>query len=230
MRRRGKHAKEESNIIGKMLITTIVIIIFILLLKMGNFFSKYVTTDVVSSEGNIGKIGQLTLKEYKVNDNELVTVNDTKENIEVNVNSAIKKQLELEYESKDVATYLFFVINANNWCYTENDKKIAIKGSYNVDIMYFIVNDNWTYLEAEELDDGSKNYIFYHEIGLNEQFRDTNIISNIKVNPVSLKDANEKGLLELNDDHKISFSAYSIQKLGMENIKNAWDHITKEGK
>ena len=230
LRRKGKHAKEETNVIEKFFVTIIFIILIIIISKMSNFFSKYVTNDFVSSEGSAGKVGQLELKEYKVNDSELVTSNDTKENIELETNSSIKKQLELSYESKDVASYLFFVINADNWLYIEQDKKMTIKGSYNVDIMYFIINDNWTYLTTDELDDGSKNYIFYHEMGLNEQFADTNIISDIQVNPVSLDDANKNNLLVLNDDHRISFSAYVIQKLGTENINNAWKYVTKEMK
>ena len=230
LRRKGKHAKEESNVIEKVIITIIFMMIIIIVSKMSNFFSKYVTNDFVSSEGNAGKVGQLTLKEYKINDSELVTSNDTKENIELETNSSVKKQLSLSYDSKDVASYIFFVINAENWSYTEQDKKMSIKGSYNVDIIYFSINDNWTYLTTEELDDGSKNYIFYHEVGLNEQFTDTNIISDIQVNPVSLDDANKNNLLVLNDDHKMSFSAYVIQKLGTENINNAWKYVTKEMK
>ena len=230
MRRKGKHAKQESNILEKFFLVIVFIITIVVLFKTNGFLSKYVTNDFANSEGNVGKIGELTLKEYKVNDNEIVSESDTKENVELVTNSSVKKQLTLEYDSKDVASYLFFVINAENWSYMETTKKMSIKGSYNVDIMYFTINDNWTYLTTEELDDGSKNFIFYHETGVNDKFIDTNIISDIQANPVSLDDANKNNLLVLNDDHKISFSAYVIQKFGMENVNNAWEYVTKEMK
>ena len=219
----NKFRLDSSKIFLISLFTFLTIIFTICIFFVIVVFAKYISLVDFDSSVNIGKVGTLKLTETKSSDD----TDDNQDSIELNSNSIVKKSLSVSYDSKDVASYIYFVVNASGWEYTDGTNKLSIKGSYNVDMAYFIVNNNWKYLKSETQKDESVNFIFYQEVPINTSFIDSNIISNIYINAVSVNDIKKNNLLTLNDDHAISFSAYVIQKQGVDNAFIGWDYVSK---
>lgn len=204
-------------------LTLLLIMAAICIFFIMTVFSKFISTTNFDSNTNVGKVGTLRLVETKSSEN----TDKNQENIELNSNSIVEKNLSVSYNSKNVASYIYFIVNADGWQYTSDTNKLSIKGSYNVDMAYFIINSNWKYLKSETQQDNSINFIFYQEVPTNTNFVDSNIISNIYINAVSVNDTVKNNLLTLNDDHAISFSAYVIQKQGVDNAFLGWEYVSK---
>ena len=221
------HGKHEKTIIEKNhYIIRVVICLIVLLIPFitKNSYAKY-TKNISSrdSVGTVAKFGTLNLYEYTVEDNSLIDSNmaNFNENINVNDGQNISKKVEISYTKGEVSAYIFLAVEAMDWTYTQGTKTLSVKGTNNVDLIYWKLNDNWTYFSTEELN-SAKRYIFYHLVREGEEFYDT-VLDQIRVNPISVEDKDI-----LNNDHSIKFNAYAIQKNGMDNVEMAWNYAKTE--
>lgn len=178
-------------------------------------YSRYMTNLSDTSEIGVASYGNLTLVE-KLNgvvlENSLDSDNIILENIELGKD--IEKEIYLEFTGSDVSANLFLVVEGVNWKYDDTIKEFYVDNN-NSHVLYFKLNDIWTYQESKS---SENKFVFYYEYDVNNNNSTKfEVMNKIIPNIVCYDD------IEFINNSQIKFSAYSIQKNNSLSIDESFD-------
>lgn len=200
----------------KILALMFLIVILFTSISQRTTYARYISQFEAESEVGVVKFGTLNLVEKldgEIQDNKTNTVSIEKEFV---IGENINKEVYLEYEGSEVSTYLFLVIKVDKWNYNNDRKEFGI---FNNDtrLMYFNINNIWTY--ADNLSSDTEKVFYYDYDVLNDKNNKFEIMNQIYLGMIGYDDLN------LIKDNKLNFKIYSIQKNNKLDIATHWSYL-----
>ena len=200
----------------KILALIFLIVILFTSISQRTTYARYISQFEAESEVGVVKFGTINLVEKldgEIQDNKTNTVSIEKEFV---IGENINKEVYLEYEGSEVSTYLFLVIKVDKWNYNNDRKEFGI---FNNDtrLMYFNINNIWTY--ADNLSSDTEKVFYYDYDVLNDKNNKFEIMNQIYLGMIGYDDLN------LIKDNKLNFKIYSIQKNNKLDIATHWSYL-----
>lgn len=200
----------------KILALMFLVVILFTSISQRTTYARYISQFEAESEVGVVKFGTLNLVEKldgEIQDNKTNTVSIEKEFV---IGENINKEVYLEYEGSEVSTYLFLVIKVDKWNYNNDRKEFGI---FNNDtrLMYFNINNIWTY--ADNLSSDTEKVFYYDYDVLNDKNNKFEIMNQIYLGMIGYDDLN------LIKDNKLNFKIYSIQKNNKLDIATHWSYL-----
>lgn len=199
------------------LITIVLILISSLSLSILISYARYTSEANDSDEIRVAKTGTLTLVE-KLNGEVQENNSDSLNIIEsvFSLGENINKEVYIEFTNSEVSTYLFLVIDSENWEYNDETKEFSVLNN-NSKLLSFNINNNWIYLE--NLSNQNK-FIFYHELDVtSDTSTKFDVMNQINTGMIGYND------IEILNNSQIKFNAYSIQKNDDLSIEESWEYL-----
>lgn len=207
--------KQKYTKVFKVTALVFLIVIFFTALGKRTTYARYVSQIESESEVGVVKFGTLNLVEKENGE-----IKNNKTSLSINTDlklgEDINKEVYLEYTGSEVSTYLFLVINVENWQYNDTRKEFGI---FNKDtrLLYFNINDIWTY--AENLSSDTEKVFYYDYDVLTEQNNKFEIMNQIKLGMIGYDD-----VVKINNN-ELNFKVYSIQKNNKLDITTHWSYL-----
>lgn len=200
----------------KILALMFLVVILFTSISQRTTYARYISQFEAESEVGVVKFGTINLVEKldgEIQDNKTNTVSIEKEFV---IGENINKEVYLEYEGSEVSTYLFLVIKVDKWNYNNDRKEFGI---FNNDtrLMYFNINNIWTY--ADNLSSDTEKVFYYDYDVLNDKNNKFEIMNQIYLGMIGYDDLN------LIKDNKLNFKIYSIQKNNKLDIATHWSYL-----
>ena len=200
----------------KILALMFLVVILFTSISQRTTYARYISQFEAESEVGVVKFGTINLVEKldgEIQDNKTNTVSIEKEFV---IGENINKEVYLEYEGSEVSTYLFLVIKVDKWNYNNDRKEFGI---FNNDtrLMYFNINNIWTY--ADNLSSDTEKVFYYDYDVLNDRNNKFEIMNQIYLGMIGYDDLN------LIKDNKLNFKIYSIQKNNKLDIATHWSYL-----
>lgn len=200
----------------KILALMFLIVILFTSISQRTTYARYISQFEAESEVGVVKFGTINLVEKldgEIQDNKTNTVSIEKEFV---IGENINKEVYLEYEGSEVSTYLFLVIKVDKWNYNNDRKEFGI---FNNDtrLMYFNINNIWTYVD--NLSSDTEKVFYYDYDVLNDKNNKFEIMNQIYLGMIGYDDLN------LIKDNKLNFKIYSIQKNNKLDIATHWSYL-----
>lgn len=222
--------KNNKRYIYKIEITKILLksILFVFSLILVTFYmtssilAKYKSESSTNDTARVAKFGELSFYEYSADTGQLVGDAVQIENITIKAGTDIDKKISLSFSGSEVATYIYLIVETSGWSITTNTEsninRLSIKNAGKEDMVYWELNNKWTYLDGVSND---STFVFYHLIEPNTSFTD-DVMTALIVNSISLDDVN----LLKTPDYSITVKTHAVSAAG-NTPEQAWEHISE---
>ena len=200
----------------KVLTLIFLLVVFFSSIAKRTTYARYISEFESESEVGVVKFGTINLVEKlngEIQDNKTTSVNLT---TDILLGENIDKEVYLEYTGSEVSTYLFLVINVEKWEYNDTRKEFGIFNN-NARLIYFNINDIWTY--SDNLSSEKEKVFYYDYDVLNDKNNKFEIMNQIKLGVIGYND------IETVNNNKLNFKIYSIQKNNKLDITTHWSYL-----
>ena len=156
-------------------------------------YAKYVSSAEAKDEIRVAKYGKLSLIETL---DGVVESNDSTEisikTLPVKSGENLNKSVSVSFLNSEVSTYLFFVIETNNWVYKEGTNEINLLNNGSK-ILNMDIDDNWSFFKQETIENDTNNLvsriIFCYEYDVNgNSLTNLSVFNEITTGIISEKD------------------------------------------
>lgn len=200
----------------KILTLMFLLVIFFTSMSQRTTYARYVSQFEAESEVGVVKFGTLNLVEKlngEIQDNKTTNLDV---NTEIVLGNDINKEVYLEYTGSEVSTYLFLVIKVEKWQYNNTRNEFGIFNN-DVRLMYFNINDIWTY--ADNLSSDTEKVFYYDYDVVNDKNNKFEIMNQIKLGMIGYND------IDSLKNNKLNFKIYSIQKNNKLDLATHWSYL-----
>lgn len=218
--------KTGSVVMKKSFFKICMIAVFVLTLfsfhKLSNVWAKYQSKVTLNEQAKVADFGTLTFLEYKSDGTTLISGTEASiEIVNVKPGENINKKLTVSFVGNEVDVYVFFTIDAEKWILNENNtNRLSIKNDTDDDIVYWELNDKWTYLKTEFISSDVNKYVFYTTVFAFEGLTN-DVMTNIHVNSFGFEDVH----IFNDNEYSLSFDTFAISKPGAT-PEMAWEKIS----
>ncbi len=188
-----------------------------LFLTTGVTFSKYITSSNGGDSARVAKFGELSL--YETVDGTKVTT----QNLIYTPGVNITKNPAVDFESNELAAYVFVKIDAENWTFNNTDNSFSITNESEEpkDRLKWTVNTTaWKKLTVDN------ETVYYIYVPAGTELKDVPIIKDNQITVSSDITNSELNKIQ-NKISNVKFTSYAVQANGFEDALTAWDSVSK---
>ncbi len=189
-----------------------------LFLTTGVTFSKYITSSNGGDNARVAKFGELSL--YETVDGTKVTT----QNLIYTPGVNITKNPAVDFESNELAAYVFVKIDAKNWTFNNTDNSFSITNETKepIDRLKWAVNTTaWNKLSV------NNEMVYYIYVPAGTELKGVTIIKDNQIT-VSSNITNSE-MTEIQESiSNITFTSFAVQANGFENAIAAWNSVSSK--